>query len=77
MERKSREREYGYHGQFGNIVTDPEEVRKTWKQYIQSLYDKDGKPKKADLKFEEEEEEEVDKDEKRPTLLKSEILSAK
>ena len=46
----------------GNIVTDPEEVRETWKQYIESLYDKDGKPKKEDLKFEEEEE--FDKDER-------------
>ena len=27
MEGKSREREYGNHGQFWNIVTDPEEVR--------------------------------------------------
>ena len=56
----------------GNIVTDPEEVRETWKQYTESLYDKDGKPKNEDLKFEEE----VDTDEKGPTVLKSEILSA-
>ena len=33
------------------IVTDPEEVRETWKQYIESLYDKDGKPKIEDLKL--------------------------
>ena len=46
-----------------NIVTDPEEVRETWKQYIESLYDKDGKPKKEGLKFEEE----VETDEKGPT----------
>ena len=58
----------------GNIVTDPEEVKKTWKQYIESLYDKDGKPKKEDLKFEDEKE--VDTDEKGPSVLKSEILSA-
>ena len=58
----------------GNIVTDTEEVRETWKQYIESLYDKDAKPKKEDLKFEEEDE--VDMDEKGPTVLKSEILSA-
>ena len=38
------------------------------------MYDKDGKPKKEDLKFEEEEE--VDTNEKEPTILKSEILSA-
>ena len=58
----------------GHIVADPEEVRETWKQYIESMYDKDGQPKKEDLRFEEEEE--VDTDEKGPTVLKSEILSA-
>ena len=55
----------------GNIVPDPEEVRETWKQYIESLYDKDGKPKKKDLKFEDEKE--VDTDEKGPSVLRSEI----
>jgi hypothetical protein len=58
----------------GNIVTEPEEVRETWRQYIESLYDKDGKPEKEDLKFEEEDE--VEADEKGPTVLKSEILAA-
>ena len=38
------------------------------------MYDKDDKLKKEDLKFEEEEK--VDADEKEPTVLKSEILSA-
>ena len=38
------------------------------------MYDKDGKPKKEDLKFEVEDE--VDMDEKGPTVLKSEIPSA-
>ena len=38
------------------------------------MYDKNGKPKKEDLKFQEEEE--VDTDEKEPTVCKSEILSA-
>ena len=26
----------------GNTVTETEEVRETWRQYIESLYDKDG-----------------------------------
>ena len=30
----------------GNMVTDPEEVRETWKQYIESLYDKDKEQQK-------------------------------
>ena len=36
---------------------------------MESLYDKDGKPKKEDLKFEEDEE--VDTDEKGLTVLKA------
>jgi hypothetical protein len=50
-----------------NIVTDPEEVRETWKQSIEPLY---AKSKKEDLKFEEE----VETDDKGPTVLKSKIL---
>src|SRR2546425_6965527 len=33
----------------GNTVTEPEEVRETWRQFIESLYDKYGKPKIEDL----------------------------
>src|SRR5207245_2825214 len=51
-----------------------EEVRETWKQYIESLYDKDGKPKVEELQVEENEE--VDDDEAGPEVLKSEILLA-
>ena len=29
----------------GNSITEPEEVRETWRQYIESLYDKDEKSK--------------------------------
>ena len=29
----------------GEPLTDPEEVRKQWKEYIEVLYDKDGKPR--------------------------------
>ena len=58
----------------GNTVTEPEEVRETWRQYIESLYDKDGKPKKQDLQIEEREE--VDDDEEGPEVLESDILLA-
>src|SRR6267154_4128728 len=55
----------------GNIVTEPEEVRERWRQYIESLYDRDGKPKIEDLQVEEGEE--VAEEEIRPQVLKSEI----
>ena len=74
MEGKSREMNIGITDSSGNMVNDPAEVRETWRQYIESLYDKDGKPKKEELKFKEEDE--VNMDEKGPTVLRSEILSA-
>src|SRR6267154_812637 len=58
----------------GNIVTEPEEVRERWRQYIESLYDRDGKPKIEDIQVEEREE--VDEEEIGPQVLKSEILVA-
>ena len=58
----------------GDIVTNPEEVRETWRLYIESLYNKDGKPKTEELQVEEEEE--VEEEEKGPTVLKSEICAA-
>ena len=39
----------------GNTITEPEEVRERWRQYIETLCDKDGKPKSEDLKVEEKE----------------------
>ena len=55
-EEKARSLNMGIMDSSGNIITDPEEVRETWKQYIESLYDKDGKPKEEDLKLERERE---------------------
>ena len=49
-------------------------MRETWRQYIESLYDKDGKPKIDDLQIEEREE--IDNDEEGPEVLKREILMA-
>src|SRR6267154_1424476 len=56
----------------GKTVTEPEEVRERWRQHIESLYDRDGKPKIEDLQVEEREE--VAEDEIGPQVLKSEIL---
>src|SRR3954471_18301864 len=58
----------------GNMVNEPEEVKETWRQYFESLYDKDGKPKTEDLQVEEREE--VDDDVAGPEVWKSEILLA-
>lgn len=59
----------------GNEVNEPEEVREIWRQYIEALYDKDGKPRMEELKVEEEEKE-VEVEERGPEVLKSEIMAA-
>ena len=58
----------------GNILSEPEEVREAWRIYIESLYDKDGKPREEELKIEKQEE--VEEDEKGPAILKSEFQAA-
>ncbi len=58
----------------GKTITDPEEVRERWRTYIETLYDKEGKPKMEDLEIEEENK--VDEDERGPEVLRSEILLA-
>src|SRR6267154_6112288 len=58
----------------GNTLNEPEEVRERWRQYIESLYDRDEKPKIEDLQVQEREK--VDEEEMGPQVLKSEILLA-
>ena len=57
----------------GVIVNEPEKVREQWRLYIESLCDRDGKPKSDE--FQVEEEAEVEDDEKGPAVLRSEILA--
>ena len=58
----------------GKLLTDPEEVRKRWKEYIEMLYDKNGKPKPGDLVLGSEGD--INEDCKGPDLIDSEIVSA-
>ena len=58
----------------GKLLTDPEEVRKRWKEYIETLYDKNGKPKSGDLVLGSEGD--INEDCKGPDLIDSEIVSA-
>ena len=50
------------------------EVKTRWKEYVEELYDKEGKPKTDDIVFEDECQ--VDLDKRGPSLLKEEILAA-
>ena len=58
----------------GQLLTEPERIRDRWKEYIEILYDKDGKPKTEDVSIEEEEH--VLKDDLGPELLDSEVKAA-
>lgn len=62
----------GINNSNGILLTEPIDVQNRWKEYIEILYDKDGKP--GNLKMEEETDVEIDN--KGPTLLESEILNA-
>src|SRR6218665_1304361 len=37
----------------GALLTEPEEIQRRWKEYRETLYDKDGKPKLEDMDVEE------------------------
>jgi len=58
----------------GNLVNDLVEVRNRWREYVELLYDKSGKPEVQDMSIEEEHR--IGIDEKGPELLESEILQA-
>ena len=58
----------------GTLLTEPDEIRKRWKEYIEVLYDKDRKPEKDNMKLEESID--VSEDDKGPELLENEILEA-
>ena len=58
----------------GNLLTDKDDIKNRWKEYIEVLYDGEGKPLKENLKMEKESE--VDEDSKSPDLLASEIKAA-
>ena len=55
-------------------MSEPEEIKKRWKRYIEVLYNKDGKPSEVDFQLEEEST--VELDALGPDLLVSEITAA-
>ena len=58
----------------GELMSEPEEIKKRWKCYTEVLYNKDGKPSEIDFQLEEESI--VDSDTLNPDLLESEITAA-
>jgi len=58
----------------GDMLTDPEKIKGRWKDYVEALYDKNGKPKSDEVELEKSDE--VNDDERGPDLLKEEIENA-
>src|SRR5580692_4920990 len=56
------------------LITESDKVRDRWKEYIETLYDKEGKPKARDVEVEIETSVPVDC--RGPELLTSEIMEA-
>src|SRR6476469_5291030 len=58
----------------GKLLTEPEEIRNRWKEYIETLYDKNGKPQNEEMGIELGLD--VDEDSKGPVILDSEVTNA-
>ena len=51
---KVRNKNGGIKDEQGELMSEPEEIKKRWKRYIEVLYNKDGKPSEIDFQLEEE-----------------------
>ena len=71
---KVRNKNGGIKDELGELMSEPEEIKKRWKRYIEVLYNKDGKPSEVDFQLEEEST--VESDALGPDLLESEITAA-
>ena len=58
----------------GELLTEPDNIKNRWKEYVEILYDKVGKPESEDVTLESVSE--VDRDEIGPELLTEEIIKA-
>src|SRR5579864_8972331 len=58
----------------GKLITEPDKIRERWKEYIEQLYDKAGKPEEEGIAVEREAI--VPEDCRGPPLLTSEIIEA-
>ena len=72
--KKNGSSECAVKNEDGILLTDRDEVRDRWKEYIEKLYDGAGKPSEEQMSIENETE--VPEDDKGPELLEQEIVSA-
>jgi hypothetical protein len=71
---KATARNNGIKDRNGQLLTDSEDIKERWKEYIETLYDKDGKPKGTDIGMEESKD--VLTDCRGPDILESEVRAA-
>jgi len=55
-------------------LSEPKDIKRRWKEYVETLYDKNGKPTDEDIRLESIDQ--VDKEEIGPGLLTEEITRA-
>src|SRR6476619_712560 len=60
--------------EIGTQLTEPEEIRNRWKEYIETMYDKNGKPQNEEMGIELELD--MDEDSKGPVILDSGVTNA-
>src|SRR6478609_756228 len=58
----------------GKLLTEPEQIRNRWKEHIETLYDKNGKPQNEEMGIVLELD--VDEDSKGPVILDSKVTNA-
>jgi len=56
----------------GQLLSETDKIKKRWKEYIEELYDKEGKPTELEIEMESQ----IDDDSKGPDILDIEITSA-
>ena len=73
-QNNNKNKSMGIINEDGDLVTEPERIKNRWTQYVETLYDKAGKPSMTEMKIEKEGEIEIDN--VGPELLKSEVMEA-
>ena len=51
-QNRSLNKSSGIKDDGGKLVTEPEEIKNRWKQYVETLYDRDGKPTMSEMEIE-------------------------
>ena len=73
-EKRATTKNYGINDAQGELITELDEVKLRWKEYIEELYSKDKKPRLEEFNLETESQ--IEQDKRGPSLLNDEIHAA-